>query len=319
MKPLATVIVASCAAVAIAALAGAQTTRFTSGVDVVRVDTLVTSGGRLVRGLRAADFELRDNGILQEITDVAYESLPLNVIVALDLSGSVAGQPLMHLKDGLQALIGALGSSDRAALVSFSYRLTLHSALTGDRERLRAVVAGLVSGGSTAAIDATFAGLALREADPGRTLLLLFSDGIDTASWLSAKEVIDAARASDVVIYPVTVQRTRYGAHLHTVMPGGTRADDDGRKMLEAFADETGGRVFYADSERTLQKTLGDVLDEFKQRYVLSYTPTNVRSGGWHTLEVKVRGNRGQVTARRGYAADGRSMSPAAAPPKEDP
>ena len=247
MKRLATIMVASCATVAIAAPAGAQTTRFTSGVDVVRVDTLVSSGGRLVRGLKAADFELRDNGVIQEITDVAYESLPLNVIVALDLSGSVAGQPLMHLKDGLQALIGALGSSDRAALVSFSYRLTLHSALTGDRERLRAVVAGLVSGGSTAAIDATFAGLALREADPGRTLLLLFSDGIDTASWLSAREVIDAARASDVVIYPVTVRRARYSGH--TIMPGGMRGDDDGRKMLEAFAEETGGRVFYADSE----------------------------------------------------------------------
>ena len=217
----------------------------------------------------------------------------------------------------MQALIGALGSGDRAALVSFSYRLTLHCALTGDRERLRAVVAGLVSGGSTAAIDATFAGLALREADPGRTLLLLFSDGIDTASWLSAKEVIDAARASDVVIYPVTVRRARYSGH--TIMPGGMRDDDDGRKMLESFAEETGGRVFYADSERTLQKTLGDVLDEFKQRYVLSYTPRNVRPGGWHTLEVKVRGNRGQVTARRGYAADRRSVSPAATPVKEHP
>ena len=317
MKRLATILVASCATVAIAASVGAQTTRFTSGVDIVRVDTLVSSGGRLVRGLKAADFELRDSGVLQDITDVAYESLPLNVIVALDLSGSVAGQPLMQLKDGLQALIGALGSSDRAALVSFSYRLTLHSALTGDRERLRAVVAGLVSGGSTAAIDATFAGLALREADPGRTLLLLFSDGIDTASWLSAKEVIDAARASDVVIYPVTVRRARYSAH--TIMPGGMRGDDDGRKMLESFADDTGGRVFYADSERTLQKTFGDVLDEFKQRYVLSFTPRNVRPGGWHTLEVKVRGNRGQVTARRGYAADGRSVFPAATPPKEQP
>ena len=317
MKRLATILVASCATVAISATAGAQTTRFTSGVDVVRVDTLVTSGGRLVRGLRAADFELRDAGVLQEITDVAYESLPLNVIVALDLSGSVAGQPLMQLKDGLQALIGALGTSDRAALVSFSYRLTLHSGLTGDREKLRGLVADLRSGGSTAAIDATFAGLALREADPGRTLLLLFSDGIDTASWLSAKEVIDAARASDVVIYPVTVRRARYG--VHTVMPGGTRADDDGRKMLEAFAEETGGRVFYADSERTLQKTLGDVLDEFKQRYVLSYTPRNVRPGGWHTLAVKVRGNRGEVTARRGYSADGRSASPTATPGKEHP
>ena len=134
----------------------------------------------------------------------------------------------------------------------------------------------------------------MREADPGRTLLLLFSDGIDTASWLSAKEVIDAAGASDVVIYPVTVRRARYSAH--TIMPGGMRGDD-GREMLKSFAEETGGRVFYADSERTLQKTFNDVLDEFKQRYVLSFTPRNVRPGGWHTLEVKVRGNRGQVTA----------------------
>jgi VWFA-related protein len=316
MTRLAKVLAASYAAVAMCAPADAQTARFTSGVAVVRVDTLVTSGGRLVRGLKAADFELRDDGVVQEITDIAYESLPLNVIVALDLSGSVAGRPLRNLKDGLEALIAALGSRDRAALVSFSYRLTLHSGLTGDRERLRSLVEDLASGGATAAIDATFAGLALREADPGRTLLLLFSDGIDTASWLSAREVIDAARASDVVIYPVTIRQERNGLYAH--MPGGLRGDVDGRKLLESFADETGGRVFYAGSESALQKTLSDVLDEFKQRYVLSFTPKNVRTDGWHTLEVKVRGNRGHVTARRGYAA-GRSGSPSPRPPKEHP
>ena len=172
----------------------AQTPRFRSGVDAVRVDALVTDGKRPIAGLAAADFELRDNGVPQRITDVSRETLPLNIISVLDVSGSVAGVPLKQLKHGMTALVAALASGDRAALVSFAERLRIHSALIDDRAKLLAILDDVKAGGMTALLDAVFAGLSLREADQGRTLLLVFSDGRDTASWLTAAKVLDATR-----------------------------------------------------------------------------------------------------------------------------
>jgi VWFA-related protein len=297
-------------ACAAGATLGAQTARFATGVAAVRVDVLVTDRGRPVPGLARTDFDLRDNGVAQTVTDVSSETLPLNLLCVLDLSGSVTGSPLVNLKDALTALIDALAAADRAALVTFSQRLQLHTRLTGDKALLRDLVGGVTSGGNTAVIDAAFAGLALREADEGRTLMLLFSDGRDTASWLTARTVLEAARRTDVVVYPVTVRVTNSLNMMIfkpndplTVVPRGrlVPASDEGSRLLDAFAEETGGRLFYADGAGTLKKTFLDVLGEFRQRYVLSYTPRGVAPDGWHTIDVELRGRSGQVKARRGY------------------
>jgi VWFA-related protein len=278
----------------------AQTARFKTGVAAIRVDALVTDGKRPVPGLTAANFELRDNGVLQQITDVSHEDLPLNIICVLDLSGSVAGVPLAHLKDGVIAVVDALSGKDRAALVSFASRIQLHAALTNDRALLRGLVQKLESSGATSVFDAAFAGLALREADEGRTLMLLLSDGMDTSSWLPAHKAVEAARRSDVVIYPVTVRLPR----LATRSDPRLRLPDSSKPLLEAFADDTGGRLVYADSEAALRKIFTEVLAEFRQRYVLTYVPSGTSGPGWHTLEVKLRGRSGQVRARRGYFAN---------------
>jgi VWFA-related protein len=279
----------------------AQDARFRSQVAGVRVDALVTDGRRPVTGLTAANFELRDNGVLQTITDVHHETLPLNVVCAFDVSGSVAGVPLGHLKEGLRGVISALGHDDRAALLTFAERIALHSALTGDRARLRALADGVAAGGTTSLFDAVFAGLALRETDAGRTLLLLFSDGRDTSSWLTARKLVESARRTDVVIYPVTIRS------IPLVMLNGRvltrQRQESSERLLDALADETGGRVVYATDEAALEKTFLEVLTEFRQRYVLSYTPTGVSDTGWHATQVKLRGKSGDVRARRGYFA----------------
>ena len=287
----------------------AQTARFTTGVAAVRVDVLVTDRGRPVAGLTRTDFELRDNGVAQAVTDVSSEILPLNVLCVLDLSGSVTGSPLASLKGGLRAVFDTLAPVDRAALITFSQRLQLHTRLTGDKALLRKLVDDVKSGGDTSVIDAAFAGLALRETDEGRTLMLLFSDGRDTASWLTARTVLEAARRTDVIVYPVTVHvtnslnmPTRFRTNdAYSVVPRAARESDGRTQLLDAFADETGGRMFYAEGEGGLRKTFLDVLGEFRLRYVLSYTPDGVPADGWHTIEVKLRGRSGQVKARRGY------------------
>jgi VWFA-related protein len=308
------------AVAAVLPLAG-QTPRFTSRVDAVRVDALVTDGNRPVRGLTARDFELRDNGVAQSVTDVSHETLPLNIIAVLDVSASVRGGPLVRLKEAMLELVAALGPEDRAAVVTFSHRMASYMRLTNDRQKLRDEIAAAKAEGNTALLDAVFAGLVLREEDQGRTLLLLFSDGRDTASWLTATEVLESARRADVVIYPVSVRPQVLGPivalsgikgppyQYDLRLPRNVINNEEETRLLDAFADETGGRVFYAESDRTLQKTLASVLAEFRQRYVLAYTPSGVARDGWHTLDVKMRGRTGQVKHRRGYFAATRELA----------
>jgi VWFA-related protein len=293
-----------------------QTPRFTTGVAAVRVDVIVTNGNRPVAGLSAADFDVRDNGVVQRVADVNRETLPLNVICVLDVSSSVRGPALIQLKSGMRALIDALAAGDRAALVTFSERLHLHTPLTGDREKLRALIQTVQAGGATSVLDAAFTGLALREADPGRTLMLILSDGRDTASWLTVRRVLDTARRTDVVIYPVTARLGSSDKLPGAPVPRYRGTTDEGERLLEAFADETGGRVFRADNERGLEKAFTAVLSEFRSRYVLTYTPENVGADGWHTIEVKLRRKAGDVKARRGYFAMPARDSTARTPPK---
>ena len=108
MRPLVLLLLMSAVSAAPGPQDSAQAPRFKTRVAAVRVDALVTNGRRPVAGLTAANFELRDNGVVQTITDVHHETLPLNIICVLDLSGSVAGQPLEHLKQGVRGVIAAL-------------------------------------------------------------------------------------------------------------------------------------------------------------------------------------------------------------------
>jgi VWFA-related protein len=103
-----------------------------------------------------------------------------------------------------------------------------------------------------------------------------------------------------VVIYPVTIRSIPLVTFYGRVR---SQRQEPSERLLDALAEETGGRVVYATDEAALEKTFLEVLTEFRQRYVLSYTPTGVSDTGWHTTEVKLRGRSGDVRARRGYFA----------------
>ena len=171
-------------ALVIAMSIGAKAQQFKSRAVGVRVDVLVTNGQQLVKGLDAGDFELRDNGIVQSVSEIEIERMPLNLILVFDTSSSVAGQRMHFLLQAGEALLDQLRAQDRVALLSFSSRVRLLAALTPSRQQIRGALSTLEAKGATSVRDAAFAGLALREDDPGRSLVLIFSDGEDTASWL---------------------------------------------------------------------------------------------------------------------------------------
>jgi VWFA-related protein len=270
-----------------ASLTGAKQPTFSSRVEAVRLDVLVTDNGRVVRGLAAKDFDIIDNGVAQTADLVSLEEIPLNVVLALDASSSVVGQRLDDLRDAGRAVLDALKKTDQTALVTFSEAVARKATLTSDFTRVKEVLAGVEPAGHTSLVDATYAAITVADADLGRGLLILFSDGVDTASWLPERAVIDAARRSDVVVYAVSAA-ARPAAFLRDV------------------TDDTGGRLYEVQSTRDVRRVFLAALEEFRQRYLVSYTPTGVQTEGWHRVDVKVKGRRATVRARPGYLATAR-------------
>ncbi len=199
------------------------------------------------------------------------------------MSGSVAGDRLTHLRGAGRALLDALRTDDGAALVrKFSHLIALRSKLTTDHNRVRAALDLAQPSGNTSLIDASYAGLILGESDTGRTLMICFSDGVNTASWLSPEQVLDTGRRSNAVVYGVSVT-------------GLVKAT-----FLRDLTTLSGGSLIEIDSTRDLGALFLKVLEEFRHRYLLSYTPRGVSKDGYHRLEVRVKGRDVKVKARPG-------------------
>ena len=299
---------AAAAALALACLTGATTgaqeQKFRSGVDVVRVDALVTEGNRIVTGLKAGDFELRDNGVLQAIDGIALESMPLTLTFVLDTSGSVAGEKMRHLSSAVDIILRGLREQDRVGLITFSHRVWQRLPLTSDIRLVRSILTRAEAGGGTSLNDAVYAGLALSESQDTRSLVVVFSDGMDNSSWLGPATVERAARRADAVVYGVAVAAAsaavynlvdgRFAGFGPEYLPGQT-------DFLEAIASATGGRVIKADETVNLPRAFEAILQEFRTRYLITYSPAGADARGWHTIELKVKGRRAEVKARRGY------------------
>ena len=263
----------------------AQVATFATRLEAVRVDVLVTDGGGIVRGLRAGDFDVIDNEVPQQVDLVSFEELPVDVILALDMSDSMKGERLDHLRSAGRAVLDGLRSGDQAALLAFSHMVILPQGVTGDLARVRAALDIVHAGGQTALVDGSYAALMLGGTGIGRDLLLVFSDGADTASFLTPARVLEAARRSNVTVYAVSLRNS-----------GRT-------SFLRELTAQTGGKVVEFDSTTDLKQIFVTLLDEFRQRYLVSYTPRGVSRDGWHKLQVRVKGRRATVTARAGYMA----------------
>lgn len=263
----------------------AQTPTFSTTLEAVRLDVLVTDRGRVVRGLGPSDFEVLDNGVAQQVDLVSFEQLPLNLIFGLDLSGSLSGERLDHLRSAGQALLKGLTGEDRAGLVTFSHVVVLREGLTSDLGRLRRTLEQMQPLGDTSLHDGSYAALMVGESEAGRDLLILFSDGLDTASWLSPDQVLETARRSDAVVYGVSVRGS-----------GAT-------PFLRDLSELTGGSVFEIESTKNLSARFVSILEEFRQRYVVSFSPRGVSSVGWHRLNVRLKARQATVKTRTGYQA----------------
>jgi VWFA-related protein len=272
-------LVATCAA---GPAAQSQQT-FSSAVEAVRVDVLVTDGGRAVRDLRAQDFEVLDNGTPQQVDLVSFDEIPLNLVLVFDMSNSVVGGRLDHLRQAAGHLLSGLKPEDQAGLVVFNDAVVQGSDLTTDLDRVRHGLLGSEGHGDTALVDAVYGGLMMAESNVGRALMIVFSDGVDTASFLTSDAVLDTAKRSDVVVYAAV-------AGAPSKIP-----------LLHDLTELTGGAFHDAGTTENLSAVFEKILAEFRQRYLVGYSPRGVPREGWHRLEVRVKGKRLQVKARPGY------------------
>jgi len=283
MKPLIPLIlVAGLSAAPMAQVQGGQSPVFVSRRDVVRIDVLVTERGRSVLGLQAGDFTVTDNGVPQKVDYASFDELPLNVMLAFDASGSMAGARFDDLRAAGHAVVDLLRPDDSAGLVSFSHAVSLGADLTHDLDAVRRAIDQGRAWGQTSLIDAAFVGLAVGGNDAGRSLLLVFSDGHDTTSWLDARAVIDVAKGANAAVCGVTAGRSR-------------------NPFLKDLVDVTGGDLVEVASTNDLRATFTRLLAEYRLRYTIAYSPTGVTPGGWHTLRVSVSKRGATVKSRDGY------------------
>ena len=275
---------------------------FRGGVERVRLDVVVTHRGRPLTNLTAQDFEVRDNGV--PIKDVEIVEAPghISVAIALDLSNSVEEAGLDELVNACAGLVDALGPEDVAWMMTFADELALKAGPARDPAIIRSALSQIPSGGGTRMWDALIAAVSLVQNQRGRSLVLLFSDGDDSSSWLDEKRALDTLKRADVVVSAIRPRAIPWyaapnpNAGLRHVSPFGL-------VELEAIAETTGGVVLTAEKHARLREQFVALLDEFRLGYVLSFTPTRYepRKDGWHRVEVKLKDKPGTVRTRSGY------------------
>jgi VWFA-related protein len=273
---------------------------FRTGADVVTVEASVRRDRRAVTGLKATDFEVLDNGVPQEITDVSFEKLPIDVTVVLDVSASVTGPALDELRRALRQLRADLGKQDRLRLLTFNMRMRRLVDFTDDAPKADAALASLAGSGSSAIFDSLAVALASQVPPGRRQLVVLFSDGQDSSSITDADALLDVARRSTptvaVVLASPSLQRpaslVRTAAKLSTATVG---------EIADQIAADTGGFVATISPGENLTSTFRRVLEQFRTSYVLYFTPRGVDRQGSHTLDVRVKGAKVEIRARRGY------------------
>jgi VWFA-related protein len=262
---------------------------FRGGVDLVAVGVSVREAGLPVVGLQADDFQLRDNGVEQQIIGVSYEKLPADVTVALDISQSVTGDLLDSMRRAVAQLSTDLTGADRLKILAFNMRIHRVLDFDDDRAATDAALARVAATGTTSLLDTLSVALMAPQPTDRRHLIIMFSDGMDTGSVTDRDTVLALARLRSSVVTFV-------------LPPSGAMGEEHPvRKFYEQIAQETGGMVVLMRTGDDLGPTFRRVLGDFRSSYVLHFQPAGVATGGSHKLEVRVRRGGVDVRARRSY------------------
>lgn len=290
-----------------------QQPTFRSAGDVVRVFvTVMDRGGRLVTTLERDDFEVRDEGKPQPLTQFDNTPQPIRLIVMLDVSGSMEGN-LSLLHGASTQLFSRLRPDDVARVGTFGDQVAISSVFTRDVAALESALPRAIAPDAPTplwralneALDA-FSGPA-----EARPVILVLSDGKDSGPIsfrhrpVSQAEIIDRARRDDVMIYGVGMRSRRRQPTMPGFGPQGLQAAllaDMPDPGLARVAEETGGGYLEIRFGEDLGAAFSRVADELHTQYLLGYAPPR-RDGKVHDIDVRVSGSGLKSRARKSYVA----------------
>ncbi len=258
-------------------------------VDVVQVTvSVMDERGQFVRGLPRSAFHVSEDDRPQPISHFYSENIPLELLVAVDMSGSMA-PALPMLKQAVSGFLAAVPPDHHVTLVGFNsdlFKLIRNKVDPG--ERIKAVNS-LRSWGTTILYDAVLGGIDMLGNQPGRKALIVFTDGEDQGSYATVEEVEANLQASDLTLYMIGQGRGVTSQPL--------------RRVMEQLTLHTGGRALFTERIDRLTDAFNDLINELSHQYVLGYQPTNsARDETWRRITVTVDGH-DRVRARQGYRA----------------
>jgi Ca-activated chloride channel family protein len=261
-------------------------------VNLVQVTAVVTDAkGRLLRDLRPESFRVFEDGVPQPVSHFLGVDAPREIVVAVDMSGSMA-PAMARVRRAVQGFLGALKTEDRVTLLAFNDGIfTLTRRESEPAARVRAVER-LHAWGGTALYDVILKGYEILDTTKGRKALVVFTDGEDESSRATIEDVERRVERSDTPLYMIGQGR-------------GTK-DPTLKSVLGQLARMGGGRAFHTDDPAELPGVFAGILDELSSQYVLAYAASNTSPDGqWRAIRVEVGEGR-LVRARQGYRAERR-------------
>jgi Ca-activated chloride channel homolog len=256
-------------------------------VDMVHVTVTVLDGGRFVRGLSRDAFRVYEDNAPQPISLFASENIPLELAVAVDVSGSMTDS-IDVVKANVKRFLSALRPTDRVTLVAFNENFFVLSRPSADLPARLKAVDHLAPWGMTALHETIVRSFDLLGTQAGRRGLVVFTDGEDTSSRVTRDAVQRRAESSDAVLF----------------MIGQGRAVDSPalKDLCEWLAKRSGGRAFFPRAAENLRETFDEIIEELSSQYLVTYAPPSAaRDGAWHQIRVEVGDGRYTVRARQGY------------------
>jgi len=312
--------------------------RFKSGVELINVTTTVSdASGRFVSGLRKEDFAVYEDDQPVELTHFSAERVPVSLGIVLDTSGSMAGTKMREAQAALNRFFhDLLDKEDEIFVYGFSNFPTLLQDWTSDRRLLGRVIDRLSPTGGTAMYDAVAEAVPVAQDGQFRKkALVVISDGNDTSSRTSIRELKQQIRETEVLVYAIGIdgdserptyrrvpqRQPRLPLPLPFPVPGGRRpfpqilygqtggwriTPNDDRVNVAALrdmTDDSGGRTELIREGRDLNPATASIADELSKQYYLGYQASGKKDGRWHSIRVEVKTGRYIVRARKGYVA----------------
>ena len=284
---------------------------FRARTDIVAISASVKRGNAPVANLTARDFRLTDNGVPQSIDAVTIESVPLDVTLFMDTSGSTAGA-LDRMKKNVVAIAAMLRPDDQFRLltIGLSVEVPVPWQRAGSLRRPNDADSASWGGvtldmkavpGISLIYDALFVALTHTPAAGRRHLIVAMTDGRDCGSLLDGPRLLDASGRSEAVLHWIYVSA---GGDFdeNSVAAWCTPTDAGEIDFIGQSATRTGGDSHRSRFGDPAVRTFAQILDEFRQSYVLRYSPHAVPARGWHAVTVQVPAQPAlTIKARSGY------------------